>query len=261
MINVGVTYTVTAAAPNVSLTPSLLRFRAHIANPSTQQQTFILRNAGGGGPIPITLSVTGKSPWITSVTPSAQTIVQNAPVLVTVIVNSQGLAVGAHRDAIHVVTPLSQFDVPVTVTVANQGPAIAVLTSGVRIATIQGSQGSRFQQIIVRNVGDPGTIVNWTAQVVRDAGFVTLTSARGTSTPSNPSSFSIQATGAASASAGAKSALIQISDSQSQGSPQYALVVVDVASAGTPPAPDPDPSGQLFVATSVALRLLRNRSP
>ena len=248
--NVTVTYTVAAPAPKLSLTPSLLRFRAHLANPSTQQQTFILRNTGGGGPVPITLSVTGNSQWITSVTPSAQSVLQNAPVFVKVIVNSQGLTLGAHRDAIHVITPIGQFDVPITVTVLNQGPAISVLTSGVRVATIQGSQSSRSQQIFVRNVGDPGTVVNWTAQAIRGANFVTITNAQGVSTLTGPSSFTIQATVAASSSLGPKSALIKVSDPQSQDSPQFVVVVIDVAAAGSAPIPDPDPSGQLYITTS-----------
>ncbi len=248
--NVAVTYTVTTAAPKLSLTPNLLRFRAHLANPSTQQQTFILRNTGGGGPVPITLSVTGNSQWITSVTPSAQSVLQNAPVLVKVIVNSQGLTLGAHRDAVHIVTPIGQFDVPVTLTVLGQGPAISVLTSGVRIATIQGSQISRSQQIFVRNVGDPGTVVNWTAQAVRGANFVTITNAQGNSSTTTPSSFTIEATAAASSSPGAKSALIRVSDPQSQGSPVFVVVVVDVAPTGSAPIPDPDPAGLLFISTS-----------
>jgi uncharacterized protein (TIGR03437 family) len=252
--NIPVTYTISAPAPKLSLTPSLLRFRAHIANPSTQQQTFILRNTGGGGPIPITLAVIGKSTWITSVTPSAQSVLQNAPVFVTVTVNSQGLSLGSHRDAIHVTTSLpgsqGQFDVPVTVTVLNQGAAIAVLTSGIRISTTQGSQSSRSQQVFVRNVGDPGTVVFWNAQAVRGSTFVTLANAHGASTPTGPSSFIVQATSAASSTPGAKSALIQISDSQSQNSPQFLVVVVDVAATGTAPVPDPDPSGLLYVTTS-----------
>lgn len=248
--NVAVTYTVTAAAPKLSITPSLLRFRAHLANPSTQQQTFILRNTGGGGPVPITLSVTGNSQWITSVTPSAQSVLQNAPVFVKVIVNSQSLTLGAHRDAVHIVTPIGQFDVPVTLTVLGQGPAISVLTSGVRIATIQGSQSSRSQQIFVRNVGDPGTVVNWTAQAIRGANFVTITNAQGTSTTATPSSFTIQATAAASSSAGPKSALIRVSDSQSQDSPQFVVLTIDVAATGSAPIPDPDPAGLLFITTS-----------
>ena len=247
--NVAVTYTITASAPKLSLAPSLLRFRAHLANPSSQQQTFILRNSGGGGPVPITLSVTGNSQWITSVTPSAQSVLQNAPVFVKVVVNSQGLTLGAHRDAVHIVTPIGQFDVPVTLTVLNTGPAISVLTSGIRIATIQGSQSSRSTQIFVRNVGDPGTVVNWTAQAIRGANFVTITNAQGTSTTATPSSFTIQATAAASSSAGAKSALIRVSDSQSQDSPQFVVVVVDVAPAGSAPIPDPDPSGQLYTTS------------
>ena len=135
-------------------------------------------------------------------------------------------------------------------TVLDQGPALSVFTSGARIATIQGNQSSRAQQIFVRNVGDLGTVVNWTAQAVRGASFVTLTSASGTSTLASPSSFSIQATSAASSSAGGKSALIQISDKQSQDSPQFVVVVVDVAPAGTAPVPDPDPAGEIFIAAS-----------
>jgi uncharacterized protein (TIGR03437 family) len=252
--DIPVTLNVTNPPPNLTTAPSLLRFRARVNNPGSLDQTFVLSNIGGSGPVPFSVSVAGKSSWITAVNVSAPTIRVNDPAEITVTVNTQGLAAGSYRDAIHVTTPVAapfdQFDVPVTLVIAGAGSILSVPINGVRFATQQGNQSSRTQQIFVRNPGDPGSAVNWSAQAVRGADLVTLINPRGTSTPGNPSTFGIRLSSTAASTPGGKFALIQITDPQSQNSPQFVVVVADVAAAGTPPTVDPDPSGLFFVGTS-----------
>ena len=253
-VDVSVQLTVSNPPPNLTAAPLLLRFRALGMNSGTESQTFLLRNTGGGAAIPFQLSVAGKSPWITAVNSSAQTISPDTPVEVTVTLNSQGLGVGSFRDAIRVITPLAppfdQFDVPVTITIVDQGPIMGLSLSGLRFATTQANQGSSTEEIFVEDLGSPGSAVNWTVQVVQGGGLVDLLTPKGTSTPNNPTAFGVRLSTTAASSAGGKFALIQVADPQSQNAPQYVVVVVDVAATGTPPEPVPAPAGLFFSAAS-----------
>ena len=183
-VDVAVQLTVSNPPPNLTAAPLLLRFRALGTNSGTESQTFLLRNTGGGAAIPFQLSVAGKSPWITAINSSSQTISPDTPVEVTVTVNSQGLGVSSFRDAIRVTTPLAppfdQFDVPVTITVVDQGPIMGLSLSGLRFATTQANQGSSTEEIIVENLGSPGSAVNWTAQVVQGGDLLGLLTPQGT---------------------------------------------------------------------------------
>ena len=253
-VDVAVTLTVSNPPPSLSVAPGLLRFHGRTANPGTRQQTFLLRHEGGSGAIPFSLTVVGKSPWIVGVDASAQTVLVGNPAQVTVTVDTHGLEAGTYRDAIRVTTslaaPFDQFDIPVTLVIADQGASMSLSLNGVRFATIQGNQSSRTQRIFVRNLGDTGTTVNWTAQAVRGADLVTLTNTHDTSTPGNQSSFTVHLSNTAASSAGDKFALIQVSDPQSQNAPQFVVVVADVAPSGTPPVPEPDPAGLVFATSS-----------
>jgi len=255
-IDVPVTFTVSNAPPNLTVAPSILRFRASTATPGSSSQTFVLRNTGGGGDIPFTLSVVGKSPWISGVTASDQTIHTGIAVDVTVTINTQGLASGTYRDVIQVTTSLSppfdQFQVPVSVVIVDAGPVMTLSQTGARFDTTQGNQSSAVQQISVINSGSAGTAVNWTAQVSNGQGLVTLLNAQGSSTPGNPSAFGIRLSSTATNSPGGAFALIQVTDQQSQGSPQFVTVLANVAATGTASIPIPDPAGLIFIATSGA---------
>ena len=256
-VDVAVQLIVSNPPPNLTAAPLLLRFRALLTNSGTDSQTFLLRNTGGGAPIPFQLSVAGKSSWITGVNSSSQTILPGAPVEVTVAIDSQGLGVGSLRDAIRVTTslapPFDQFDVPVSITIVDQGPILGLSLSGARLATTQGNQGSSTQEISVEDLGSSGSVVNWTAQAVQGASLVSLVTPQGTSTPGNPTAFGVRLSATAASSAGGKFALIQVADPQSQNAPQYVVVVVDVAAAGTTPVPVPEPAGLFFSATSSAV--------
>ena len=253
-VDVPVQLTLSNPPPNLTVAPLLLRFRALATNSGTESQTFLLRNTGGGAAVPFQLSVAGKSPWIAAVNSSSQTISPDTPVEVTVTVNSQGLAAGSFRDAIRVTTPLAapfdQFDLPVTITIANQGPIMGLSLTGLRFATVEANQGSTTEEILVENLGSAGSSVNWTAQAVQGADLVSLVTPQGTSTPGNPTAFGVGLSTTAASSAGGKFALIQVSDSLSQNAPQYVVVVADVAAVGTPPLPSPDPPGLFFSAAS-----------
>jgi uncharacterized protein (TIGR03437 family) len=252
LVNVPVALALTAPAPKLSVVPSLLRFIGHTANPGLAQLTFAVQNSGGGGPVAVAVSTANGSSWIKSLTPSAGAIQANLPVLVAVNIDTTGLKVGSYSDSIHVATGIGSLDVPVSLFVAGPGPFLSDSIDGVRFATRVGNTTSRTQQVSVRNLGDPGSSLNWSAQVIRGADLVVLTNSSGVSTPSSPTSFNVQLSATAAGSPGGKFALIQVNAPLAENSPEYFIVVADVADATADAVPDPDPAGLAFVLTAGA---------
>ncbi len=251
-VDVPVSYVISASAPGVTVAPTLLRFLARANTPNTYQQSFMLRNPGGGGAVSVAAAVVNKSPWITKVSTSAPSIQPNSSVLVTVSIDTHGLAGAIYQDTIHVTTSLGAFDVPVSLFVIGGGTFLSDATNGARFITRQGDKLSRNQRVSVRNLGDVSTMLNWTASVIRGADLVTVSPPAGVSLPGAPASFGINLSPTAANTAGGKSALIQVSDTNTKNPnpPQYFVVVADVAAANSAPVPDPDPSGLLFTASA-----------
>ena len=169
-VDVPVSYVISASAPQVTVAPSLLRFLSRANTPNTYQQSFLLRNPGGGGAVPVSVAVANNSPWITKVSASAPSIQQNSPVLVTVSIDTHGLAATIFHDAIHVTTSLGAFDVPVSLFVIGRRnfhvrchQMERDLSPGKEISS------PRNQRVSVRNLGDVSTMLNWTASVLRGA--------------------------------------------------------------------------------------------
>ena len=242
-----VTLSLVNTPPRLSIEPTLLHFKASSVS-TPQQQTIALRNAGGGGPIPFTATVVGNSPWITGIGVSGASVPVPGAAFVTVSVNSQGLQPGSYSDSVRLSTPQGDSLVPVSLFITGGGAALSLSTAGLTIPALQGTPNPRNFPVTVYNVGDSGTTVTWTAQVLRGQDIISLTTPQGSSNTGQSSSFGVQLTASATASAGGKSALVEISAPQAQQSNQYLSVVVDVADAASSEAPDPSPAGLVFVA-------------
>jgi uncharacterized protein (TIGR03437 family) len=101
----------------------------------------------------------------------------------------------------------------------------------------------------VLNLGDPGTMVNWTADMLNGEGLVSIGPASGTATPISPGTLTLTPN-ASSLGVGGHYELIRISAPGSLNSPQYVVVVVDEASSSAPALPDPTPAGLFFTAAA-----------
>ena len=228
------------AKPNLTTSPASMRFSK--ANP---QQLLTVRNSGGGGPLNFTATVNGRNSFITSVTPSTG----QTPAVLTVHVNTG--APGAFRDSIHIATSPANIDVPVSEFVASPGPALAVAQTGFRFQTIQGLGTSTTQTIRILNVGDAGTVLNWTAELIAGGDWLSLGSTTGTATSASFGTLVLKtAPGAATQTAGGHYALIRISAPGAQNSPQHVVGVLDVAPAGAAAAPDPTTGGLFFAGAA-----------
>jgi uncharacterized protein (TIGR03437 family) len=250
-VDIPVSYVISAGAPQVTVAPALLRFLSHANTPGTDQQSFRLRNPGGGGALPVSVSVANNSPWITKVSTSASSVQQNSALLVTVAIDTHGLPATIYYDAIHLSTPMGALpDVPVSLFVLSSGTFMTDAPDGVRFITQQGARVSRNQRVEVRNLGDTGTMLNWSVSAVRGADLVTISPPAGVSVPGAPASFGINLSPTAANAAGGKSALLQVNDTAGKNPPQYFIVVADIAAASAAPEPDPSPAGLFFTAAA-----------
>jgi uncharacterized protein (TIGR03437 family) len=249
--DVPVSLTLTTAAPQLDAVPRVLHFAARIQAPGTLEQVIVVRNNGGGGPLSFSASVIGDSPWISGVTPNAGQTAHNAPVFLHVRVNTQGLQVGSYHDVIRLSSAAENVDVNVSLFVAASGSILGVDITGVTFHGQQSSGYSHAQRIKVLNLGDPGTTVNWAADVPYGGTLVSRSPASGTAKPTNPGILTLTpSANALSQAAGGYYALVRISDAQSLNSPQYVLVVLDQASSSAPAPPDPTPGGLFFTAAA-----------
>jgi len=254
-VPVAVTFAVAPAKPNLKASPNRVRFQASTQAATTQNQLLVLSNSGGGGPLNFSITVAGRSPWI-SVSPATGTISPNAPVSVTVTVNSQGLAIGNYRDALHISsgsgsTASGLVSVPVALFVATAGPVLDLDLHGMTFRGRQGNGVPSLDPVEIWNDGDSGTLVHWTAELLTGSEWLSLGATSGTSSPGNPSQLPLQPNAAITTLPdGTLFALVKVSDPDSQNSPQFVSVVLDLAPADSPPNPDPAPQGLFFVAAA-----------
>jgi uncharacterized protein (TIGR03437 family) len=246
--DVAVTLNVTATPQQLQVAPGILRFSA----PGNLTASLAVTSAGGGA-LGFSTAVVGGSSWISSVSPGSGQTTPNSPVLVQVVVNASGLAAGSYRDAIQVSSAAGNVTVPVSLFVAESGPALAVNVTGVRLQAIQGGGFSNAQTVEILDIGDPNSTVNWSANIATAAPWLLLESSSGTATAATPGSLTLTLTPTATQmSPGGYYALVNISDPNSRNSPQYVEVVLDLESNATPPLPDLNPAGFFFVAVAGA---------
>lgn len=240
--DIPVTLILTTAPQQLSVSPTSLRF-----NKANTEQTILVRNSGGGGPIGIGAAALG-----TNIISSVKLSASQTPTLIHVTVKPT--SPGSYRSsvglgAMTLLTGPSSAVVPVSYFVPPAGPFLAVDQTGYRFLVRQGTGTSAKKTIRVLNLGDQGTTINWKATLLAGSDFLTLGATSGTATPTLPGAIplTVITAGAASKTPKGYYGLIQITDSASPSTPQFVVVVLDVEPASTPVAPDPI-SGGLFFA-------------
>jgi hypothetical protein len=166
-VDIPVSFTITAAAPQMDVSPRSLSFVARAGVAGVLEQQLIVRNRGGGI-VNFTATVIGGSTpsgikWLASLTPTSGQTAANAPVLVRVAVNPQSLAAGVYNATIHIVSPASTADIGVTLQVTAPGPILRLSSAGLRFQAIAGNPATRSQIVEVIDDGDPNSSVNYTA--------------------------------------------------------------------------------------------------
>ncbi len=237
------------AAPMLTAAPMQLSYGARVATPGSIEQTVLLTKTGSGPSVDFTAEQVGDSTWIESIVRSSGQVVNTEPTLLTVTVNTQGLGVGTFVDAIRISSSLGAIDIPVTAVVNSQGSILFLTKTGLRFETRQGNGSSATGNVSVRNLGDAGSVVNWSARALLGGDFVNLAPASGLSQTNAPSNLAVTAASAGIDTLSDKYALIEVSDPNALNSPQYISVVVDVSPPNSPTIPLPSPAGFFFTGT------------
>jgi uncharacterized protein (TIGR03437 family) len=252
---IGVSITVTALPPRLTVGPPLLAFSGNFASPGSASLDIIVQNTGGGV---LTIdSVIAAVPWI-SVGPYPSSIPGGGEVSVVIT-----------ADPTAGVVPLGVYQNSITVT-SSAGTATVAVTGIISNANIMtlGPSGAQFNMIAGGAPGNPsgsfavaisdndaaphsGNIsASWTAAVVPGANWLVLKTTSGVATGSAPGTidFSIDPAVAATLAPQAYYGTIRVTAEGILNSPQDFEVVLNVAPASSAPLPDPQPAGLVFVA-------------
>jgi uncharacterized protein (TIGR03437 family) len=157
-------------------------------------------------------------------------------------VNTQGLDPGSYRDVVRFTWAGGTVDVPVSVFMSQPGPVLSVDVTAQRFESKQGGGYTIPQAVRVSNTGDPGTIVNFTAEIlngdswlaVGDGSVVKGSVPAGQSVPVTLSGKAASADRPVGGSYG----LVRISDPDANNSPQYVVIVLDQAPSTAPTIPN-----------------------
>jgi uncharacterized protein (TIGR03437 family) len=256
-ITVMVTFTVTAGSPTLGVLPASLSLGALVQSPSTQHPVVLVTNSGGGGALGFSASVVGKSSWITGVSPATANAGPNAPVLVELTINSQGLAVGNYHDILQIASPYGVVDVPVSLFVSADGSIIGLSVNGVRFDERQGHGINRPQVVEVLNRGDLSTPLNPTVDILSGSDWLNIATSGSASRSLVAEILTLTAGGdTTSLPTGGKYALVRVSDPKAQNSPVYLIAVVNVEPIATTASPDPVPAGLFFTPATAAQNVL-----
>jgi uncharacterized protein (TIGR03437 family) len=253
-INVAVTFMVSAGTPTLAVAPASLNLGALVQTPSTQNPVVVVSNSGGGGALGFSASLVGHSAWITSVSPIGGNAAPNAPVLIQLTINSQGLAVGNYHDILQIASPYGVVDVPISLFVSADGSIIGLSVNGVRFDERQGNGTNRPQVVQVLNRGDLSIPLNPTVEILSGSDWLNISPALSASRSTLVAATLTLTAGGDTTSlpTGGKYALVRVSDPNAQNSPVYLIAVVEVDPAATPALPDPSPPGVFFTPTTAA---------
>jgi uncharacterized protein (TIGR03437 family) len=247
--DVSVTLNVASAPAQITVAPALLHFAARTQAPGILRQSIAITSSGGNGSLAFSASVLGGSSWVSIPPPSSGQTTRNSPFLLPVQVNTQGLQVGSYHDVVRVTSPAGNTDVQIALLVEASGSILGVNVVGLRFPARQGAGPANPQSVKILDLGDSGSTVNWTADLLSGSDWLSLSPASGTALPAGPGLLSLapnQASG--QLPAGSRYALVRISDSHSLNSPQYVVAVLDIQSSTAPALPDPSPAGLFFTA-------------
>jgi uncharacterized protein (TIGR03437 family) len=243
--SVAVFLNVSSPPAALSVANGLLSFTSTSTPPRAQTQELGIRNSGGGALA--VGSIACQSPWCT-VGAYPASLAGGPGAQVDVSADPTQLNMGFYRTAVDIVTSAGNVSVPVTLFLSPIG-GMTLTPSGAQFQMQAG--GAPGNPHGAFRIGVVGGAVNWTASVLPGANWLTLASAGGTASDSQPGnvSFAIQSS-VASLAAQAYYGVIEVSASGVVNSPQDFRVVLNVTPPTTSAKPDPQPAGLLFLTTA-----------
>jgi uncharacterized protein (TIGR03437 family) len=244
---VSVDLKVTSVPQKLQIDTTLLSFAATSAATGSISQPIVVENTGGGA---ITFSsVSCETGWCTA-GPASGPLGGGGTVSIPVIVNPGLLQPGFYRTQVDVATSAGNGSVPVTLFIAaNSGMTLA--PSGQQFSMPAGSAPGNPNGSFLVSVNN-ATPVNWTASVLPGSSWLTLGTASGSSSSTQPGSvsFSIDPTAAGQLSQGAFYGRIEVISMDASNSPLDFEVVLNVTAPTAAVPPDLEPAGLLFITGS-----------
>lgn len=240
---------VKATPPKLTLSNDSLAFSTSSATPAVTSQSLGLQNTGGGT-IGVA-SVSCSASWCKLAGVPAS-ILAGTSASVTVSADPTGLGAGFYWSSVKVVTSAGTSAVPVTFFIAANG-SISLAPAGVQfIAPAGGPLSTGTSSFLVTISGQ--VPVAWTAAVVGATPWLTVTTASGTSSGTQPGAvnFAVDPTALAALLPGSYYGTIRVSSSGAVNSPQDFQVVLNVTPATAPLKPNPAPAGLLFLSSATA---------
>ena len=248
IIDISIVFNISSKGPQLEAFPSVLKFAARSQVSAQLVQPVMLHNSAGGGGLPFTVSVAGKSSWITGVTPGSGQTVPDFSSVLQVQVSTAGLAVGHYRDVVQISWLGGIIQIPVVLFVSDAGPILDLSAKGLRFTEVAGNGTSSVRQVKVLNRGDPSTPVHWAADLQSGSEWLTIGTPAGVASPGAPGVLSLRpGPNVASFATGIRYALVRVQDASALNSPQYIAADLDIAPASAAPVPESVPAGTVVV--------------
>jgi uncharacterized protein (TIGR03437 family) len=240
-----VTLVVRPVAPRLESSVSRLTLSVRAPSPGKRDASLLLRNAGGGGALPFSATVTGRSSWITSVTP-VSALAGPTGTGVRIATDSTGLAEGIYRDVVRFTSAFNTVDVPVVLRVAPAGPLLDVSPTALRLSMREGARTLAVREVKILNV-EPGSNLAWTAEWIRGGEYFSASPASGTAALSAPGVVRVSTNPqTVTLKPGAYYGLLRVSAPASAYSLRYVVVVLQVRPVSQPADLDLDAGGFVF---------------
>ncbi len=249
---ISVSLVVSVVPPQLSVPTNLISFNTPASNPQLQSQGLTVQNIGGGS-----IGIGGghdapscAASWCT-VTNVPNAVAAGSPATLSVNADPTGLAAGFYRTAVSLKTSAGTASVPVTLFIATEN-SMTLQPAGTVFQSDFGSSGDTIpaggqNSFLVDVVGN--NTVNWTASVLPGASWLSLGTASGTSTSTQPGtvSFSINKNNLPS---GSYYGTIQVNAPGLVDTPLNFEVVLNVSPVNVLMAPAPSPAGLLYLSAA-----------
>jgi uncharacterized protein (TIGR03437 family) len=255
---VEVEFDVLSRTPRLSVAPEALRFAGPAAALRSAEQSLLVRNGGGAGSLPF--QARSSADWL-EVSPASGIAQPGTAAALAVRVNPARLSAGAYTGQIRITSGAGESLITVTALLRPEGPVLGLDQPGVRFSTRSGQGSPLAQSVHVLSLGEQA--LDFRADVVEGASWLSLSPASGRLTPGSVSALTLTPNAAALAP-GAYYALVRISAEGALNSPQYLTAVLDVRDANAPLEPELTPGGLVFVAppgTTPAVQRFRIWTP
>jgi hypothetical protein len=220
---VAVTLNVTAATPNLTVTPGSLTFNYQIGGTAPAVQTVSVGSTGAALSYTVSSTTTSGGSWL-SATPASST----TPGTETVSVNTTGLAAGTYTGTMSVASAGAGNSPRTVIVILNVTAATPSLTVTPSSLTFNYQIGGTAPAVQTVSVGSTGAALSYTVSSTTTSGGSWLSATPASSTTPGTETVSVNTTGLA---AGTYTGTMSVASAGAGNSPQTVAVTLNVMAA------------------------------